>query len=348
VARRTVRLEVLGSADEAEQLRVSLGELFGRMAVTLEPSPAGGEPGGATASDGAAIVAQVDLRDPGVALVRLAWASTPFGESRTVPQRGSRTVLLEETALVVYAGSESLFNEGFASTPPPAPPPLVEPAPSAEPPPPPPVPQERETRRSPERSQSRRAAPSLTPWLLEGAMLVGSRAFASNASMVTGFGLGARWHVGASPWIPGGWLLGEFHFPFSGRQQGVELSTSVWSLRLEPSLELLRQGGFRLELGVGGGADVFVLAPTSSPTGATSTGHRRDVSPIVAGLVAGSLATSSASRVVLAATFDYDLAPRRYLVAQGAQSWVLLEPWRFRPALSLGFLFEVASGGAKL
>jgi hypothetical protein len=49
----------------------------------------------------------------------------------------------------------------------------------------------------------------------------------------------------------------------------------------------------------------------------------------------------------LAATLDYDLQPRRYVVAQGGGSSVILEPWKVRPALSVGFLFEMAGGGVR-
>ncbi len=338
--RRAVRLEVLGSADEAVQLRTSLGELFGRIAMELESPATGAEPAVTPPVGEATVVAQVDLRDPGVALVRLAWSSAPFGEPRVVPQRGSRSVLLEEAALVVYAGSESLFNEAFAGTPPPAPPPLAEPTPSSpEPPkPPPPPPQPRRDR---SRHHAREAAVP-TPWLLEGAMLVSSRAYAKNATMVGGFGLGARGQVGEGRWRPGCWLLGEFHFPFSGREQGVELTTTVWSVRIEPSLELIRQTAFSLELGVGGGADVFAVAPVSSTPGASPGSRRSDVSVLLSAVAAGTLRTGSASRLVLAAMLDYDLQHRRYLVAQGGQSFAILEPWRVRPALALGFLFDIA------
>ena len=173
-------------------------------------------------------------------------------------------------------------------------------------------------------------------------MLVSARSYASNATTVTGFGLGARGQVGDGPWSPGLWLLGEFHFPFSGRERGVELATTVWSVRIEPSLELFRETAFTLELGAGGGADVFALAPVASEPGASRGPHRNDVSALLSTFIAGTLRTGTASRVVLAATLDYDLTHRRYLVAQGGQSWVILEPWRVRPALALGFLFDIA------
>jgi hypothetical protein len=334
--RRAVRLEVLGPADEAAQLRSALDELFGRIAIELEPST-GDDASHPASTAGAGVVARVDLREPGVALVSLGRASDALGEPRTVSQRGSRAVLLEETALVVYAGSESLLSEPLG--PPPAPPPIAPETPIPPPARPLPAP------RSPHIDRGSRSAPASnasTPWLLEGAMLVGARAYAGNASTVSGFGLGAHGHVGESHWLPGAWVLGEFHFPFSETEQGVALSTSVWSLRLEPSVELVRQGGFRLEASAGGGADLFVVVPVSAPPGAQLGRHRRDVSGVVSALVAGSLATSSSSRLVLAATLDCDLAPRHYLVAQGGSRWPLFEPWRFRPGLSVGFLFQMA------
>jgi hypothetical protein len=261
-----------------------------------------------------------------------------------VQQGESRAVLLEETALVVYTACESLFEQA-----PLAPAPLPTAA-APEPPPvapaPPPSFRPIEPPRAPDhapRHEPRKSAQ--TPWALEGAMLVSARAYTRDASTVTGFGLGARAQVGNARTIPGVWLLGQFSFPFSASAQSVELSTSVWSARVEPSLELIRSGLLRLDVGGGGGVDVFVVAPVSSVPGAELNGHQKDVSPVISALLSGSLATSATSRLVVAGMLDYDLQPRRYLVEQGAQTVVILEPWRVRPALSLGFVFDLAGSG---
>jgi hypothetical protein len=334
-AQRLVRLEVFGSATEAEQLRASLSESFGRISVALEFVVSDGEPARVESPDDARIVVQVDLRRPGVAEVRLARAGEPFGEARAVPQRESRELLLEETALVIYTATESLLNEGREVPPPPLPAPSTT---EVAVPAPPPVP------RAPtvERDSLQKPVPQATPWLVEGAMLVSARAYADDASVVPGFGLGVRTRVGAGRFVPAFWVRGEYHFPFTQTTQGVQLSTTVWSFRVEPALDLVRHGAFALELGAGGGADIFVVSPVSSAAGVELSPERRDVSGIVSALLAASLETGNATRVVLTATLDYDLAPRSYSVAQGDERWVLLEPWRVRPALALGFLFDAA------
>jgi hypothetical protein len=187
-------------------------------------------------------------------------------------------------------------------------------------------------------------AGTATPWSAEAAMLAGFRAYTRDANTVMGFGLGVRGHVGEGRFIPAAWLLGQFHFPFSETNGSVELSTSVWSVRCFPSVDLWRSGRVRLELGLGGGADIFVVTPLSSSPEPALGPHRQDASAVLSALVAGSLALSPVSRLVLAATLDYDLQPRRYVV-EGAESPVILEPWKVRPALSVGFLFEMAGGG---
>jgi hypothetical protein len=337
-----VHLEVLGTTDEAEQLSASLRELLRRISVELELVPTGaGLPDTGGASD---LVVEVDLRDPGLARVRLGRPGAPLGEPRGIAQRHSRELLLEETALVVYAASESLLAEAPSSAsyelespppPPPPPPPPVAPPPATAHPiaaPRRPVPAPR-----PPTARHREAA----PWLAEGLAVVGARWYASGTGAATGLGLGARTHFGASPWLPALWLRGDFHLPFRASHESVELSTSVWSLRLEPTVELAGRGSFRLEAGVGAGFDVFVLAPVASAP-AASGGDRRDVSPLLSALVAGSLTAGRSSRVVLAAMLDYDLAPRRYVIAQGGAHVGLLEPFRLRPGLALGILFELA------
>jgi len=259
--RRVVRLEVLGTPEEAAQLRASLSELFGRIAVVLEPLPSGTESGEAPLG-GTLVVAQVELREPGMAIVRLARVGAAATESRSVPQRESRALLLEEAALVVYTATESLLEEALP------PPPVVAPSPiapetpavvAAQPAPPP----RAEPPRADHAETSASRAGKSTPFSAEAAMLAGFRAYTSDASTVTGFGLGVRGRVGEGRFIPAAWLLGQFYFPFSETNGSVELSTSVWSVRCFPSLDLWRSGPVRLELGVGGGVDIFVVTPLS-------------------------------------------------------------------------------------
>jgi hypothetical protein len=338
---RTVRLVVLGSAEEAAALRASLGELLGRIAVDLAPAndPLGSVPEVAGAP--AVVNAEIDLREPGVAVVRVGANGTP----RRVPQRASRAVLLEEAALVVYTASESLFEEARTGpAEPAAAPPLPLPSPAPVVVVPAPAAPARVVDRPPPRVSEENAR---TPWVLEGAMLASVRAYTKDQSTVTGFGLGMRTHVGASRFVPAVWLLGQFFFPFKTSSDSVELSTSVWSVRLEPSVELVRSGAFRLEVALGGGVDIFVAAPVLSNPQATGSDSENHPSGVLATLVAGSLTTTRTSRLVLAATLDYDLQPRRYVVAQGETRTVILEPWQFRPGLSLGFLFDMAGTGAE-
>jgi hypothetical protein len=333
---RTVRVEVRGSAEEAELLRASLSELFGRINLAFELAVVGDPDAPSEQTPGTQIVVRVDLSEPGGARVALKRADPPTPEEmRFVPQRDSRELLLEETALVVYAGSESLIDETLLA--PPNPPPPAKPAPPV-PAPSMPLPQSR---------PAASPAPTRTPWVLEGAVLASAHAYAADAWAVPGLEPAVRRHVGENRWVPGVWLLGGYHIPFRESAQGVELSTSVWSVRLESSVEIARGRSFRLEAGLGGGLDIFVVTPTTTTPGAEPGPQRHDVSGVISSLVAGSIALGRSSRAVLSARLDYEPAPRRYVVEQGGERTTVLEPLAFRPGVSLGLLFDVAGTEAR-
>jgi hypothetical protein len=64
-------------------------------------------------------------------------------------------------------------------------------------------------------------------------------------------------------------------------------------------------------------------------------------SPIVGGLVALHLSVGSTADLFLAATADVDLAPPSYRVKIGSRTDEIYTAARVRPALALGFTFNV-------
>jgi len=188
------------------------------------------------------------------------------------------------------------------------------------------------------------------PWVVQAAMFAGAQAFASDDLAVPGFGVAARTRVGRG-WAPAFWLLGAVHFPSKKTRPPVELTTNVWSARLVPTFQLAHGSAWSLELGGGGGFDLFAMAvalvPGAAVPDAKLSGYRRDTSAVLTALGAASFGTAATSKVVLAATLDGDLTPRRYVIASPGSHVTLAEPLRFRPGLALGFSFDAAGSGGE-
>ncbi|MBX7098059.1 MAG: hypothetical protein K1X89_10125, partial [Myxococcaceae bacterium] len=174
-----------------------------------------------------------------------------------------------------------------------------------------------------------------------------------------GFGLGAffggRLIGGGAPLVVGGGLelaagdtaqqlrpflsvLGEYHPAFERTLDLVALRTQSLSFRLVPGLSVLRGERWRLDAGLGAGADVFLSSTSSAelPAGRLS-GPRADASPVLTALVQFHLAIAERFDLRLAFTLDADLQPPRYVAQLGPTREELFSPWRVRPSLTLGF-----------
>ena len=338
LAHRSVEVRVAGPPEEARALQDSLAELMRRLDLELHVTSVDSlpEPAWSSLPPDTAVDVRVDLRQPDAALVTL---SSPHGggptDPRRVPWRDSRELLVEETALVVYAGTESLLDEGPAE--PPAPLPKATPAALAvtvsKPAP------------ADARTEPPRVAGQPAPWVIQAAMFAGAQTFASDDLAVPGFGVGARTHVGRA-WLPGWWLLGAVHFPSKKTRPPVELTTNVWSLRLVPTFQLGHGSAWSFELGAGGGVDIFSMAvalvPGAAAPAAKLADNLRGTSALVSAMGAASFGSARSSLLVLAATLDGDLTPRRYVVVSPANRSTLLQWLPLRPALTLGFSFDAA------
>jgi hypothetical protein len=325
--RPSVAVVFNGPVEDAQALSESLRELLHRLGLELELTCvdqfAPTEPWPAVPQE-VVVRVWIDVRQPDAALITLSdRRSGRTGLTRLVPRRGSRGLLLEETALVVHAETESLLSE-------PAPAPTsAAPSPVALPP---------EASVAP----ARETAPSgPTPWKVDAMTFAEGQAFAADSGLVFGAGAGARAHLGRSAWVPGLWLLGAYHAPFGQKNLPVQLNVSVWSARLLPTLRTAGQHRFALEFGLGGGVDWFLISPGVTEGVSQLDANRTDLSLIAESLLALHVAVSQTTRLVLGATFDWDLHPRSYF-AEGATRDVLIRTHQFRPGLTLGVSFDIA------
>jgi hypothetical protein len=319
-----------GSAEDGHALEESLREMLHRLGLDLRLTVVdrltASEPWQAVSPE-VVVRVWIDARQPDGTLITLSdRRSGRMGAARLVPRRGSRGLLLEETALVVHADTESLLSE-------PAPNAVAVGAPAlaatdATP----------ADRRSP-------AKPSPLAWTLDAMTFAEGQSFAKETSVVFGAGAGGRVHLGDSAWYPSLWLIGAFHLPFGQSQLPVQLTANVWSGRLVPTWRTTGGHLLTFEAGLGGGADVFVISPGATEGVGPLSAKRTDASPIVASLLALHIAVSPTARFTLAATLDWDLSPRRYVVVNGAARDTLIQPLSFRPGLTLGMSFEIARTG---
>jgi hypothetical protein len=329
VARPSVAVVFNGPVEDAQALSESLRELLHRLGLELELTDvdqfAPTEPWQAVPPE-VVVRVWIDVRQPDAALITLSdRRSGRTGLTRLVPRRGSRGLLLEETALVVHAETESLLSE-------PAPAPsATSAAPSPVAPPP-----------EPSVAPAHETAPSgPTPWKVDAMTFAEGQAFAADSGLVFGAGAGARAHLGRSAWVPGLWLLGAYHAPFGQKNLPVQLNVSVWSARLLPTLRTAGQHRFALEFGLGGGVDWFLISPGVTEGVSQLDANRTDLSPIAESLLALHVAVSQTTRLVLATTLDWDLHPRSYF-AEGATRDVLIRTHQFRPGFTIGVSFDIA------
>jgi hypothetical protein len=329
VARPRVAVVVSGPVEDAQALGESLRELLHRLGLELELSDvdqfASTEPWQAVPPE-VVVRVWIDVRQPDAALITLSdRRSGRIGLTRLVPRRGSRGLLLEETALVVHAETESLLSEPV-------------PAPAATSAVPSPVAPQPE----PSAAPAHETVPSgPTPWKIDALTFAEGQALAADSGLVFGAGAGARGHLGRSVWVPGLWLLGAYHAPFGQKNLPVQLNVSVWSARLLPTLRTAGQHRFALEFGLGGGVDWFLISPGVTEGVSQLDANRSDLSPIAETLLALHVAVSQTTRLVLGATLDWDLHPRSYF-AEGATRDVLIRMHQFRPGLTIGVSFDIA------
>ncbi|MBW2457668.1 MAG: hypothetical protein JRI68_24400 [Deltaproteobacteria bacterium] len=278
-SRPVVAVSVAGDEAAAEALERALTELLGRLNASLSLRRVEGlNQAPERPPEQAAAWVGIDVSHPDRAVVtvvdRAAGAATVW---RVLERRTSRQILLDEAAHVVHAAVESLLsgqraNGGQAGTTAPpdgaSAPPAVTGSPA--------VPAPASPAHAP-RTAPLPPAPVAAPppperplWGLDAAALLAGHGMADNAGLVFGAAgaLSAGYRQG--PWRFGGWLTAEYRVPFDVDDSETSPRAQAVALRTFPTMGLLQTPALSLDLGVGGGIDIFTVdykrAPRSPPS----------------------------------------------------------------------------------
>jgi hypothetical protein len=331
-----VDVAVAASPGEAAALLDTLRELVARLGVGIRATTGDGPPWTRIDSPpdapGERARVWIDARDPGAVSVDVCalgdGAASPILH-RSVPREGSRAIVVDAVGHVVEATLESALLE-------PSPHPLS----------PPPFP-------APPPADFRGIAPP-GPAVRRGGLTLDAAAFADGADVATrsGVALGGGGAVivsaGPIPWRPTLWLGASFQTPFDIPGPGVTLETTVSSFRAIPSVELLRLRPLQLDLGAGGGADLFHDTPRN-PRGPFPAAPQTQmhVTSVVAGQLLARLRLGPSARLLVGLDLDWDPGQHRYAVFDrfGSASAVL-QPWSVRPGALIGICVPLTGAAA--
>lgn len=327
--RRVVRLVVAGDDAEAvTALDASLRELVARLDLTVETSRAerldldAPLPGG---SGGELATAWVDMRAARATTAIVDGRTGRVVARRSVTRDRSTAIVVEEIAHILHASVEELAEEERQRAPRPPVPTPAPPEPASPAPP--------------------RAASGAPRWGLDGGGFFAGRAFGSGAEAVVGGGglVGAA--LGRGAFRPALWLIGTYHVAFDVRGRLVDVHTKAAAMRLAPTIRVFGGEKWLVEAGPQGGFDVMWTTPRANSSGLPPErlgDESADVSPVLGAIVAAHLSVGPSADLLLALSADVDLSPHRFVVAEGAEIQPLFAPWRVRPALLVGFTFNLA------
>jgi hypothetical protein len=259
---------------------------------------------------------------------------------RWLPRSGSSAVVVEEVAHLVYATLESeLLQE------PPVPPPVSTPVPGPVllPPPPAPLPPE-----APRVSWPAPPRPHRETLALDAAAFLDSRMLAQGSRV--DLGGGGAFVVSAPMRLrPSLWISAAVQTPFSANGPGLDLQTTVSSFRAVPAIELLRLSLVQVDLGAGGGADLFHDTPYNprfpyvGPPPAPST----HVSAVFTGQLLARVRIGPSARMLAGLDIDWSPGQHRYeVLGPSGVPTVVLQPWNVRPGALLGLCIPLAGPGA--
>lgn len=304
-----VVLDASGDDEETRALAASLGELLARLDVQL-----------ADRGEGVARV-KVELgeAESSVTIFNRGGVLAMF---RRLPRSATPALTIEAVAHVVQSAVEELVE--VDRHPPPVSKPLS----------PPPI------------VMLRGPPPVVAPkggLGFELAPMVGARSFASNAPFVFGGGVSASLLFdGGGAWMPRVTLLGIYNGPFDASGSYVQVNIQSVSLRALGGVRWT-SGRWGIDLGAGLGTDALLMSARSDTLGPDQVDRdHAEWSPIITALAGVRYSLTSSTDLFVAVTGDVDLLPRRFVVqsSTGAKD-LLVETWRVRPAVLLGFSFDL-------
>lgn len=319
-ARRLVRVVVVGGDDDAAMLEPPTRELVGRLGLEVTFERGAAVPS-STGDDLTVAIVRVDVSQASRTLIVVVdGRDGRTVAERDLPRPASARVALDEIAHVIQASVEELLDPARPPEAPPAPTPPASPTP-----PPPP-------------------AEIGKPFLgFDAGGFLEGRSYGRDAVPVMGGGAMVGLAFGRGRFRPALWASGAYHVPFDVQGEGpVGVRQHTLGLRLAPTVALVATERFLLEAGAELGADVFFSDARSNdvPASRLLTGQTR-ASPIVGGLVVGHLSVGATADLFVAAIADVDLAPPSYRVKIGSRTDEIFTAARVRPALAIGFTFNV-------
>jgi hypothetical protein len=306
-----VLLEAVGSPVDVDALRTSLEDWLRSMQLELH-----------------LVGVMPPEAEPSFARVRVVWTDETcvvevFGEGgalrrrKSLPRGGPPLLVSESAALIAQAGVQELSVEESKRHPLPAPVAVVpvevhgEPLPDA----------------------------ASSPFGLDVGAYAQGRTYDGTAPFVMGGGAEVAASFGDGPWHPGGLFLLAYQGPISRQFSLGQLDLQTVELRLLPTLRR-KVGPFEAEFGLGGGLDLLLVHTIFGL-------HRRDevvAAPFFTIEAALRWKVTPASAIFLRAVVDLDPARRRFIAdAPGLERETIIFPWIARPALQLGFSFDLVS-----
>ncbi|MBX3229576.1 MAG: hypothetical protein KIT84_04515 [Labilithrix sp.] len=345
--RRVVAVKIDGASEDARPLEATIRELLARLQLNVT-TPDKVPPASLLES------VTIDLTGTYGARVVVRSANGTTVLDRTVPRGDSPAIQREQIAHAVRGAAEAelLIDDDRVAG---RAPPVIEPLPAFEPRP-----------ASATEDAMRVEAPPAnadtppTPLLPRPARARVARALALDVSTFAGGGLFApdasvvaRVGGAAALWLrkdgvrPGVSVLALYAFPFETGDDVVSARTNVLSLRVLPSVALVHNARFSLEVEAGGGLDVVSVDPTSAelPSSALGAATTR-ASGVFSGAVTGRLGLASDVALTLTAMLDVDPTSRRWVFDDRGLSRDVLAPWTARPMLLAGLSFT-AMGPAR-
>ena len=309
---KVVLLEAHGNPVDLEALRTSLEDWLRSMQLELH-----------------LVGVLPPEAEPCFARVRVAWTDetcvvevfAPDGVLRrrkALPRGGPALLVSESAALIAQAGVQELSIEESRRRPLP-------------------VPVIQQVEKPPE------VLGEQPPFGLGLAAFVQGRGYGAAGPFLLGGGAEVSATFGDGPWHPELSLLLAYQGPVTEQGTYASVQLQTVSLRLLPSVRR-KLGPFEVEFGLGGGLDALIAkTSTTLVSGPRQRTDRLDAAPFFTAAVGLRFHVTPASALFLRAVVDLDPARRRYVSVVADEREYLLVPWLARPALQLGFSFDVLS-----
>jgi hypothetical protein len=332
--RTVVDVAVMASSAEAEALAEAFAELGPRMGLRMRVAREEDAPSSPPSSSEVFARVWIDARAGDRVDVRVAPAAGARPYERWLPRDGSVAVVTDEVAQVVGAALESMIaveprdpiDDRAGGSP------EVGPGPTNAVPPP----------SSPAHSGRHGFGLDLAAFGSEEAISAGS-------GPVFGAGAAVAISAGRAPWRPSLWISGIYDTRFDVRNGNATFDVGTTSFRLVPSVELIELDVAQVDFGVGGGLDLFRVAPlvVRSST-AVFDSRSTSADPILTGQLLIRLRLAPQIALLCGFDLDYDWAPHPTTVAAdrpGARRGEF-DPSEFRPSVEFGLCVSLSSGGA--